>query len=341
MQNQNVNKVNINDNKNRRRKRQRQKDLRGYIFVIIFLAIAIGASLSVTLLFNIKEIEISGTTMYENTDIIKSSGISAGDNLVRLSTEKAREKILSEMLYIDDVKIKKSFPDKVCMEITPSVEMAYVEYRGGYLLISEGYRILGMYETIENPDLMVIKGYFLTNEELAKKEKNEDEKEEKEKFVIEEKTLLHTDDDISNDETLKEIINQIKSGNISDISSIDLSTDYNIVLDYNNSIKIMIGNAFDIEYKLAYAYHIITNELRQNKSGYLIYHDSLGYSYVSKEEYDEINKKSEILMNGNQENIVTEKLPSVTTAVTSAVSVESNVTVTNLPAATTVKSSQQ
>ena len=163
-------------------------------------------------------------------------------------------------------------------------------------------------------------------------QKGEDEKEEKEKFVIEEKTLLHTDDDISNDETLKEIINQIKSGNISDISSIDLSTDY--------SIKIMIGNAFDIEYKLAYAYHIITNELRQNKSGYLIYHDSLGYSYVSKEEYDEINKKSEILMNGNQENIVTEKLPSVTTAVTSAVSVESNVTVTNLPAVTTVKSSQ-
>ena len=45
-------------------------------------------------------------------------------------------------------------------------------------------------------------------------------------------------------------------------------------------------------------------------------------------------------MNGNQENIVTEKLPSVTTAVTSAVSVESNVTVTNLPAVTTVKSSQ-
>ncbi|MBE6842491.1 MAG: FtsQ-type POTRA domain-containing protein [Ruminococcus sp.] len=318
MQNQNVNKVNLNDNKNGRRKRQRQKDMRGYIFLIVFLAVAIGASLSVTLLFNIKEIEIAGTTMYESTEIINSSGIKAGDNLVRLSTEKAREKILSEMLYIDDVKIKKSFPDKICMELTPSVEMAYVEYRGGYLLISEGYRVLGFYETIENPDLMVIKGYFLSEDEvIAKMEEDENY----ERITVLEKTRLVTDDD-KNEEILIQILEQINKGNISDIVSIDLSTDYDIVLNYNNSINIMIGNSFDIEYKLRYAYHIITNELRQNKSGYLIYHDSLGYSYVSKEEYDEVNKKSETLLDV-PENTVTGKtteMPQVTSAQSTSVS---------------------
>ncbi len=322
MQNQNVKKIEMSSDKNGRRKRQRRKNMIGYYILVIFLALAIGASLSVTLLFNIKEITISGTSIYENHDVISASGISAGDNLVRLSKENARTRILDTMTYIDDVIIKKNFPDKVYMEIIPSVEMACLHYkdetenRDGYVVVSENWRILSLDDKIENQNLVLVKGYFPTKKDMEKAEKGI-LKEEVEDVVIEEKkqlipNILNKNKDVA----LREILEQIKLGNIENIVSIDLTSDYDIILDYNNSIKIMIGNSQDIEYKLKYAYHIITEQLRKNKSGYLIYHESLGYSYVTKEEYEEINQKSENISQYTTTTTTT-TIPTVTT-VTSA-----------------------
>ena len=42
-------------------------------------------------------------------ELLQHSGITGGENLVRMKTEKIREKMLEELLCIDDVTIKKDY----------------------------------------------------------------------------------------------------------------------------------------------------------------------------------------------------------------------------------------
>lgn len=247
----------------------------GYYLLVIFLAVSIAFSLSVTLLFNVKEVVVSGVsgTQYDEQDIAAASNITKGDNLVRMKTEKIEKGILGTMLYVDDVKVRKGFPDKVYIDVTPSKELAYVECKGGYMLVSEGWRILKLSETPQDPEdpdkkLIVVKGFSAVSNA--------------------EKTVMESIDKDKN-EALKNILDEIKKQNIEKIVSIDITDKYDVMLNYDNRICIKIEKPEDVEYKLRYAYQIIKDELRENKTGYLIYRNSLGYSYVSEEEYERIN----------------------------------------------------
>ncbi len=285
----------------------------GYYILVAFLALSIGASLSVTFLFNIKEIVVIGSSQYDNIEIIKASDISTGDNLIRLNTKTARSRILSEMLYMDDVVIRKKFPDKLEMELYPSKEMAYVEYKSGYIIISEKWRVLEDVENTDGKNLLMITGF----EPKSGEPKSTMESMDKDKEGI-----------------LQQMLGYISSLEIKDITSIDINDKYDIRLNYADRINIIIGNSKDIEYKLKYAYHILTNELRANKSGYLIYHDSLGYSYVSEEEYNQINNK---LQDGKNTQAVNGDVSEITGIVTDvSENVPNNMEVTDFNVQTAV-----
>ena len=247
---QNVKKVNIENKNNHKRDRRRRKNMLGYYVLVAVLATGIAASLSVTLLFNVHEVEITGLdgSSYTEEEIVSSSGISRGDNLVRMNTDNIRMDMLNDLLMIDDVKIKKAFPHKVEMDIVPSIEAAYVECSGGYVLISENWRIIGQKEKTENKNLIVVKGFECVSSE--------------------EKTILSSKDH-DKGEILKNILDEIKKQNIEKMVSVDITDKYDIELNYDNRITIKIEKPDDIEYKLKYAYKIITDELRENKNGYL------------------------------------------------------------------------
>ncbi len=269
---QNVNKVDLNDNKNGKRKRRRQRNMFGYYILVIFLTLSIGFSLSVTLLFNIKKIVIRGTTQYENADIIRTSGVIKGDNLIRLDTKEARKKIIENMLYIDDAVIKKGFPDKLYIDLTPSEKYAYVECKGGYMIISKGWKILELSADTTDENLITVNGFEPESNEIMKTAASMDK---------------------SKDKILHELLDQIAKQKIENIVSINLTDKYDIEINYENRITIIIGNSSDIEYKLKYAYQLLneTKELGKNKRGYLVYHEDLGYSFITSEEYNEINSK--------------------------------------------------
>ena len=308
---QNVKKVNIENKNNHKRDRRRRKNMLGYYVLVAVLATGIAASLSVTLLFNVHEVEITGLdgSSYTEEEIVSSSGISRGDNLVRMNTDNIRMDMLDDLLMIDDVKIKKAFPHKVEMDIVPSIEAAYVECSGGYILISENWRIIGQKEKTENKNLIVVKGFECVSSE--------------------EKTILSSKDH-DKGEILKNILDEIKKQNIEKMVSVDITDKYDIELNYDNRITIKIEKPDDIEYKLKYAYKIITDELRENKNGYLIYRNSLGYSYVSEEEYNRINSNTGTSLPQDDETIspedtdipVSEETAAsqYTTAVSSAIS---------------------
>ena len=267
---QDVKKIDIENKSNHKRIRRRKKNMTGYYFLVAFLAALIAVTLSLTILFNVSKIDIEGIagTTYNSENIVSASGIREGENLVRMDTGKIREKMLEELLYIDDVQVKKSFPNKVIIAVTPSIPEAYVECKGGYMKISRNWRIIGHTETPENDGLIVINGFDCKSNE--------------------EKTVMESNDP-DKDTALKLILDEIREQGLQKMVAVDISDKYDIVLNYDNRINIKIEKPVDVEYKLRYAYKIITDELRENKSGYLIYRNSLGYSYVSEEEYKRVN----------------------------------------------------
>lgn len=263
---QDVKKVNV---KNSKRSRKKNAMLKYYILIAFFI-ICIGFSLCVTFLFNINNIAIGRwqESKYSREEIAEASGISGGDNLIRLNTEKVRENILNTLEFVDDAEVVKSFPNGVIINITPSINAAYVECKGGYMLISEGWRILGLFDKTDDDNIIIVKGF--------------DPQSNVEKTVM-------TSNDNDKNEALKVILDEIKKQNIQKIKYIDLTDKYDIVINYDNRILIKIEKADDIEYKLRFAYQIVKDELKETKSGYLIYRNSLGFSYVSTEEYEKIN----------------------------------------------------
>lgn len=299
---QDVKKVDIEKRNNQKRDRRRRKNMLGYYILVAVLTVIIFAVLSVTLMFNVREVVISGlgASSYKEEDIIRSSGIVKGDNLVRMNTDKIREAMLADLTFIDDVEIKKNYPNGIQISITPSVGTAYVECQGGYMLVSRSWRIIGHTEQPEDKSIIVVNGFDCESNE--------------------EKTVMASKDP-DKDEALRSILHEIESQDMKNMVSVDISDKYDVVLNYDNRIKIKIEKPNDIEYKLRYAYKIITDELRENKNGYLIYRNSLGYSYVSEEEYNRINGGiSALLPDKNEEQPLSTDVSAVTEPVGSDVS---------------------
>ena len=84
-----VEKTNVNRQNSRKRMRRRKRNMNIYGLVVLLLVITAGITISYTFLFNINEIRVSGESdMYTAEQIVEASGISEGDNLLRLDPKR-------------------------------------------------------------------------------------------------------------------------------------------------------------------------------------------------------------------------------------------------------------
>ena len=235
-----------------RSRRKKRRNLSLYYLMIFIIVSAVGITLSLTVFFNIAEINVSGDSQYDKNQIIKCSNINIGDNLFRTNFKKSEEKILKELVYIDNVQIQRQFPDKLNIKVNASIEYANIEYDGGYLLISRKEKIL---DNIASPKegLIVIKG---TEPVITQKG---------EKFVSK---------DGNKDKLLSSLTEQILNSEFEKITQIDISDSYNVKLLYDNRITIELGTQSDLEYKIKYSKELVNEKIGNNKKGSLFMSDS-------------------------------------------------------------------
>lgn len=82
--------------------RRRHKQRHTLTGIVVFIIVAgIFLLLSTTVLFNVENIRVTGASNYTPQEIIDASGVEAGDNLVRLSTDKVSSQITSRLVYIE------------------------------------------------------------------------------------------------------------------------------------------------------------------------------------------------------------------------------------------------
>lgn len=253
-----------------KRERRRKRFLPLFYFLVAVLVLIFAVTLSMTVLFNIKTIYIEGSSEYEVSQIVEASEIYKGDNLVRLNTELAKQKILKNLMYIDDVTIKKEFPDKIIIQTVASIPAMNISNGNEYMLVSEGLKLLLVTDS-PRENLLNVKGFEPT--------------------VVDGETKLQSEDE-QKVKILETIYNQLKKEDILiDIVEVDLSDKYNISINYNDRIFIELGAYSDLEYKIRYAHTVIRDNISSQKSGYLTFVNSKEVSFVEKDKYEQYYKR--------------------------------------------------
>lgn len=243
-----VEKTNVERNNSSKRMRRRKHKMNLYGLIVILLVLTVGIIISYTFLFNINEIRVSGESdQYTAEEIVIASGISKGDNLLRLNTSKSEQNILDNLLYVETVSIDRNFPSSLEINVTKCIPAYNVSYDMGTLLVSKKGKILADNGFITE-GLPIIYGY--------------------EPSVTTPGKMIESSDK-QKSEAFMEIIENLNSAEENIVSSVDMSDKYSIIVNYSNGIIFKMGNWTDIEYKLNMAWDVMNNEYVEGKTGYI------------------------------------------------------------------------
>ena len=183
-----------------------------------------------TPVFSINDIYVTGNSVLKTEDVIAASGIKNGDNLFRMNTKKAEEKI-NALGYVEKVEVRRKFLADVEIKITESKESCYVSFSGNYVGMNNEFKILSIRRSGKfTPKKAVISGMALKDVKkgtyaVAKKE----EKLELAKLLVKELTK-------------GELLTSVTKINIADAKEITLTM--------NTETVIILGDESQLDYKV-------------------------------------------------------------------------------------------
>lgn len=243
-----VEKTNVERNNSSKRMRRRKRKMNLYGLIVILLVFAAGVTMCYTFLFNIDEIRVSGESdQYSAEEIVEASGIKKGDNLLRLNSKEREKNILDNLLYIETAEIEKDFPSSIEVKVSKCIPAYNVVYESSALLVSQKGKILADNGFITE-GLPIIYG-FEPSETTAGK--------------------IISSADEQKGEAFFELIEKMNGSESVQVTSVDMSDKYSIIINYSNGIIFKMGNWTDIDYKLNMAQDVMNNENVVGKTGYI------------------------------------------------------------------------
>lgn len=238
---------NRRNNAQRHKKRRKKNYMLHYVLLSIIFIITF-IILSFTVLFNIKEIIVTGNATLEPTEIITQSGILKGDNLLLIDKSKIEKKIMDKTYLLDNVTVKRKFPATVELNLEMSDATFGVKYGGMHYYFSETKRLIARTEENSKPEVIVFRGIELEKMNLG--------------------DYLNTKDEDAL-QISQEILTAIKNSKLTDISYVDMRDDVNVDIYYKNQIQIKVGTINNLDYKLESANRVITQKITDDQVGVL------------------------------------------------------------------------
>ena len=243
-----------------RRKRRRNMSLY-YFIAVVFIIMAL-IFLSLTVFFNIKTVDITGTDLYVDEQIIEVAGLSEDDNLFRIDTAKMKDDILSAFPYLEDITIKKKLPSTLQLTAVQAVPMANIKNEDEtFCVISTTGRIVETGMLDKKAGLVTVTGMDLKVKDLGK---------------------TYADKDSMKTTILNQILGEITALGMTNMDTIDLSDRTNIKMTYDGRLDIEVGSSVDLAFKVRYIGAVI-KKLSKTYQGTLIYHNATsGLSAIPK-----------------------------------------------------------
>ncbi len=244
---QDVVKQSVKRQRSSKRRRRRTRGHRAYILLVIVLVIGLAAALSMTLFFNIKDIVVINETDTPDEQIVALSQIKYHDNLVRLDTNIAAERVRANVVYAEKVTVTRQFPSTVEIKVERAVPVANITQSYGYLLVSSSNRVLEELKEDPYPGLLIISGYNPAEGSIGMVLRSEDEK---------------------RDNILKTLTAAVSECGDPRIWSLDMADQSDIMVYIGSNAVFHMGNSSDAVYKFRLALNVFEklNHLNANKN---------------------------------------------------------------------------
>lgn len=228
----------------KRRKRHKKNYILNYILIAVIL-LAVGASLSLTVLFNVEVIEVVNYEGADSAEFIKSLPIKEGDNIIRSDVSGARKILLEKYITMDDVKVSRAFPNKITIEPQMSQPKANVLYNKNYYVLSSKNRITQIVGAVPDNGAIKVVGIEL--------------KDVKAGDYLEDEELYKLD-------VIDEIGQALSENEITQVKIADISDEMAVKLYYERKYQIEVGGIADLSYKLHCAKSIIDEKLSSDST---------------------------------------------------------------------------
>jgi cell division protein FtsQ len=101
---------------------------------------------------------VTGVSAYSAQDVIDVSDIEIGDSIFFIRESVSVAKIKSAMAYVDEVRISRTLPDKVTIEVTESYPIASLTSGGKWWIIDKNAKILEQTGSAGVSGTIVLKG---------------------------------------------------------------------------------------------------------------------------------------------------------------------------------------
>lgn len=231
----------------RRNPQKRTKRFRGGNYILYYLMAAVVVIvvliiLSNTVLFKCSRIDVVGNARYKPEEITAVCGIAEGDNLLRIDTSAAEEKIAAALVYIDSAKVKKLFPTRVQITVTEAEKWYCVEQSGITAAISRGGKVV---EQCAPGDFPIVRGMEAESLQTG--------------VWLKSKTEGKTDIPAT-------LLNAADKAGLKDITAIDVTDKFSIKVIVDGRITLELGSVSEAESKLIIAKSIIDRDIGEDDS---------------------------------------------------------------------------
>ena len=127
----------------RRHGRGRRGRRFGVLYKLLTLVVVCAAAvLALTLFFKVESVEVTGNSRYSAQEIQDACGVQLGDNLYLLSKPDMVQRLHQRLPYIDEVRITRSLPNTLCVQVTEFTTVYAVEQEGTVWLLTSGGKIV-------------------------------------------------------------------------------------------------------------------------------------------------------------------------------------------------------
>ena len=214
--------------KMRGRSRRRTASI-AYIYIPVFIILAILLLIfAIILFFGAARIDVEGSTNYTVDEIIESSGIELGDNLVFMNESAAVAKIKAALPRVDEVQLVKHLPNILTIRVTESTSTAYIMSGGINWVIDQHGKILTT--TTSTAGMLNIKGITLVDPTEGQ--------------------IIAAETDASVLSLVQVLEGLVKADLLNKTEDLDMSNVGNITFLYDERFNVKLGTSEDIENKL-------------------------------------------------------------------------------------------
>lgn len=217
----------------------KRRQNRAFLAVLFTAALVCIAVLAVFVFFRVDNVRIEGDSRYTELQITDASGIEAGSPMLLLSKEKIEERIITSLVYIGTVEVKKELTGVVVLTVRETTPAFYAATSGGFVLFDSTGKVLEYPAAVLPEGCAEVRGL----EQLRTKPGYAVQTIENERFRL-----------------FLELLARCEQAQLGSVTGADFSDLYDVRLTIDNAFTLSLGTGEDLADKLAIAAEVIERE---------------------------------------------------------------------------------